>query len=188
MIGPWRRLEYRTEERGADSDFGHHSKVWTYSAGSLPAVVSFDYPFSNWHELTGCYEKTGWFVVERELHQGADGWCYVKVHMVKPTGEHGSLWFSLFDEAGDGMAPPGDMPAWKRVVERSDMAPVWALVRGKGLARNAVRDTSYQFQLFVSGSTELTKRERDCVQQQFLGLRSTLQKQWVTEVQREPGS
>jgi len=54
-LASWQRIEYETVERELGSDEGEHSSKWTYQFQDHKAIVSVDYPFLGWHELTCCY-------------------------------------------------------------------------------------------------------------------------------------
>ncbi len=61
--GPFNFRRFEESDRGKDSSWGEHSKIWYYDA----AVVSLDYEFVDWHELTDCYKAQGWVMQQRKV-------------------------------------------------------------------------------------------------------------------------
>lgn len=104
--GRWSRREFEFAHRAEGSNFGRHSQIWKYAGGER-AIVSFDYPFSGWHELSECYATQGWAIESREAINPIDGRPgYVVMSMNhRPTGRHGRVWFALFDKTGRYMTP-----------------------------------------------------------------------------------
>lgn len=55
------------DSRRDDSQWGARSQNWKYRKGSKEIVVSLDYPFLGWHDLTTCYAVDGWKIDNREV-------------------------------------------------------------------------------------------------------------------------
>jgi hypothetical protein len=107
QIGPWQREGESTfESRDRNDPFGAHSRTWRYQTKSgLAAVVSFDYPFPEWHDLRICYRGTGWGVskVDTFTHAaapGGDGLECMRCELTEPFEHRGYIWFGEFDQAG----------------------------------------------------------------------------------------
>ncbi len=65
--GEWRLVSFDSQQRDVDNNVGQFSKIWTYQSPEYSAIVSFDYPFKGWHELTECYRNIGWRVFGRTV-------------------------------------------------------------------------------------------------------------------------
>ena len=55
-------------------------------------VVSCDFPFGEWHELSGCYRGIGWQLQSHEIRQvagedGAPGYEATNLELTKPNGD-----------------------------------------------------------------------------------------------------
>src|SRR5262249_31416119 len=64
----WERQAFATETRTPGSAFGEFSRTWTYARGGDVAILSLDYPFPGWHDLTRCYTGQGWVIDEEMVH------------------------------------------------------------------------------------------------------------------------
>jgi exosortase len=91
--------------REHSNENGRLSDVWTYRAPTSMATVAHDQLFYGWHELTSCYTSVGWELVGRETHTDLP-WGFCSAEFVRPTGEHGYLWFSLYGLDGTPLNPP----------------------------------------------------------------------------------
>jgi exosortase len=107
QIDQWQREGDSTfESRDRNDPFGAHSRTWRYQTkNGLAAVVSFDYPFPEWHDLRICYRGTGWGVskVDTFTHAaapGGDGLEYMRCELTEPFEHRGYIWFGEFDQAG----------------------------------------------------------------------------------------
>jgi exosortase len=105
QIGGWvRQKDFSFESRDRDNPFGAHSRTWQYrSKSGLLAVISFDYPFPEWHDLRMCYQSIGWGMPNSETFAAADGPVKldcVKFELTKPFERRGYGWFTEFDQTG----------------------------------------------------------------------------------------
>lgn len=103
----WQRQPESTfEKRDVDSPFGAHSRTWRYkSKNGIVAVVSFDYPFPEWHDLRKCYRAIGWNVrvtnpYDAQPNANGPKLPCVAFEMAKPYEERGYGWFVEFDQSG----------------------------------------------------------------------------------------
>ena len=70
--GSWILKEYETEQRERGSDQGAYSEIWRYISQSATALVSVDYPFHGWHDLSTCYSSRGWTPLSSEIIDGTE--------------------------------------------------------------------------------------------------------------------
>jgi exosortase len=93
------------EKRDRSNPFGAHSRTWQYrSPAGMVAILSFDYPFPEWHDLRLCYKSVGWTLDSSSKYETATApdtklEC-VKFEMSKPFEERGYCWFTEFDQTG----------------------------------------------------------------------------------------
>ena len=93
------------EKRDRDNPFGAHSRTWQYrNKQSVLGIISFDYPFPEWHDLRLCYTAVGWTMDKSAMFNvqtapDAKLEC-VKFEIRKPFEERGYGWFTEFDQTG----------------------------------------------------------------------------------------
>jgi exosortase len=127
--GAWTRRGFRVEERDSSSAFGEHSRIWTFEQQGMAVVLSADFVFPEYHELTACYAGVGWKLVSRRVEQPEEARRpFVEATFTKPGGEHAYLLFDVFDAQGDPYEPPSGgllHPQLRRVL--SGAATRWTL-------------------------------------------------------------
>ena len=104
-IGGWERQKGASfESRDRDNPFGADSRTWQYrSKNGLLAVVSFDYPFPEWHDLRDRYQSIGWNMTNSAFFEAKDAAVKldcVKFEIAKPIVLKGYGWFTEFDQNG----------------------------------------------------------------------------------------
>lgn len=106
--GRWRRQGFAAASRNPGSAFGEFSRTWTYHLAANAGVVSLDYPFPTWHDLTRCYTGQGWVVEEQVLRPGTHPGSnegFVEAKLVRPGYRSGFLLFAQFDRRGTPLEP-----------------------------------------------------------------------------------
>ena len=147
----WRCTDFHATRRERNSTFGEHSQAWTLAGEGARAVVSLDYPFSGWHELTECYAAQGWSITSRRVDDSAHSAGErnlneipaVEVRMVHaPTARYGLLRFALVRADGRALRPraAGELDELRDRV--SDRLRAWGADDGRAA-------TTFQVQLFV---------------------------------------
>jgi hypothetical protein len=169
-LAGWNQVGYTTQEH--DRTMGDFRHIWTYRLEGCECMVSVDYAFHGWHELSACYVATGWKVLQRTetgsrsaAAQGPE--FYAEVEMTKPGGERGLLLFGLFSESGRVC----DTRA-RGLVERLAANPLWNGL--PGMERFAAQESTLQAQVFVAPSAPLLPAEREAVERLFLAARQEL--------------
>ena len=181
----WSVVKYKIDNRERGSDLGKRSDRWVYRAPSCVAQVSLDQTFPGWHELTTCYQNSGWKLKKRvrkdaklEIpdesgNAGTVSWPYVVGEFEKPTGERGFLVFSLFNTDGAPVDPPA---SWNRLTYF--ISGIKNRLSGR-LRTQFFNTATYQIQAFVSGYGELDVDTRTEVEDRYLRLREITRQRYI---------
>src|SRR5262249_1414376 len=149
-------------------EFGEHSRCWSYRFGPHQAVASVDYLFSDWHDLTNCYQGGGWALHRRTIED--EPGAFATGDFTKGTAEHGTLYFSAIDSRGLILAP-GESRRWY------DRLAVWREPTWNSLwERFQKRGRLYQVQLYIQSGRPLTALEREQARAFFLEVRKRAMK------------
>lgn len=169
-INGWVQRNFRENEREASSIFGKYSRGWTYTSGAKAFNVSFDFPFSGWHELTMCYRSVGWQIVSREeFHpENQPDWNLVRVRMVNSAGEQAFLVFGLTD----GFDQSYSQPRMNRLRIGLDQGAL-----GRIMGKRPLSPVTYQFQVFANNPNELTEADEAELIDLYIELRQALYSQ-----------
>jgi exosortase len=175
----WSRQGYYPESRNPGSEFGEHSKTWTFQAGPQTAALSLDYTFPGWHDLTRCYTGQGWTIDEQAVRKASardDGPTerFVALKLTKPGYRSGYLVFSQFDRDGAPLEPRLGAAYLSLYRQEAALHRWWSGLHGDmGLDRADPTGPVYQLQLFVESYSPLTPAEQSAAEALFLcGLRT----------------
>jgi exosortase len=110
-ISGWEQVSFQQGTQSSDPTHGPQWAAWKYRKGGLVAVVSFDFPFYSWHNLTVCYEGAGWKAGSWESRNVLDGAAGLRADAVRFTlersgTERGVVFFNLFDTTGQMLPAP----------------------------------------------------------------------------------
>ena len=144
-------LEFRRTTRNKNSTYGPYSSSWTFSDTNTgqPVVVSLDYIFLGWHELSVCYRASGW-KIERIVVPDPE-WNSVELFMKNDHGNYGFCVFSLFDFKGEPVEP------------FSDNLGFFMLRLRNRIARELTSKTTFQIQCFSQSFQEFSKDQLDAI-------------------------
>lgn len=156
-VGVWRQIDHNVVHRSSGSAFGEHSQQWMYTSAIGTAIVSFDYPFDRWHNLTTCYELEGWTTTRYafETIAGADRERVpvVAVHLDNAAKmKQGCLLFTLVDREGRSEAPANVAGAPSTMLRHR--------LRRAGLTGP---EALLQVQVMVHTNTPISESDRDQV-------------------------
>lgn len=174
-IAGWTLVDgsYKNEQRRADSQWGARSQTWKYRQGTQELVVSVDYPFRGWHELTICYEADGWTregrtvidlpkVAALEGIVKPDEKCVVAVFRRPEVSAYGYL---LFESLNDRHQPIPIPRGGRDVVQklRDRLTAFGERVSTFGASGNGLNDQtqSFQLQVFMQGFVASDDKDRD---------------------------
>ena len=103
-IDGWKLVgEPKPQSKTAAYEDGVHSHIWKLQKNGMQAIVSLDYPFFGYHDVTVCYRNSGWTVNESKLLQAAaenDFIPNMEIVLAKPGGVKAILLYSTVDESG----------------------------------------------------------------------------------------
>ena len=103
-IDGWKLVgEPKPQSKTAAYEDGVHSHIWKLQKNGMQAIVSLDYPFFGYHDVTVCYRNSGWAVNESKLLQAAaenDFIPNMEIVLAKPGGVKAILLYSTVDESG----------------------------------------------------------------------------------------
>jgi exosortase len=181
-LAGWHRQGYSEETRASHSAFGEHSKMWIYRRPLTQAVLSLDYPFPAWHDLTRCYTSQGWVIDEEAIQPSAlpDNASYVALRLTKPGYHSGYLLFAEIDGKGKILATRFGGGELSLVRHRQILHRLQA--RFTGESTDNIGDPAgpiYQMQLFVDSYTPLPPAERRRAQELFEQSLQRLQRRWT---------
>lgn len=155
-IGRWHRTGFQRESRALTDYMGRNSASWSFRSGDVDIVVSVDYPFLGWHELTHCYEAQGCVISERNIHPEKNGIRTVSCEVLSSGDTKGELWFSEFLQSGESLVPlgtnAGTTQYWLSRIQSS-------FLRQSASIRS--NPSNYQIQLLATRKTPLSLSERD---------------------------
>ena len=192
QLETWTLLEdgYSNERRDRGSDLGRWTDRWRYKSLNCNATVSFDQTFPGWHELTTCYRNGGWKLVggsrkvidtkEPGEPEGTENWQYVEARFTRETGERGYLLFSLFDGAGQGMAPPLQADGLQALYERATNRLT------NRVRRSLFSSEAYQCQTFIQHYGELSPEVEEDIKNRYRDVRQRLRTKFVERKGTQP--
>ena len=103
-IDGWKLVgEPKPQSKTAAYEDGVHSHIWKLQKNGMQAIVSLDYPFFGYHDVTVCYRNSGWTVNESKLLQAAAENGFIpnmEIVLAKPGGVKAILLYSTVDEGG----------------------------------------------------------------------------------------
>jgi len=117
-IDGWKLVgEPKPLSKTAAYEDGVHSHIWKLQKDGMQAVVSLDYPFFGYHDVTLCYRNSGWTVNERKLLQASAENGLISNMQVLLTREGGlkaMLFYSTVDERGIWLEDSPDRSAYNK--------------------------------------------------------------------------
>ncbi len=143
------RGEFNSPKRNSNDIMGEHSRQWKYDGREFAMLVSVDFVFRDFHELTVCYEGLGWNLVSRRVftRPGTEQ-RLVEASFTKETGDRAYLLFGSFNNAGDNVEPPD--------------ADLGSGLRARLFKANAgVPGGVYQTQALIQSRNEMTDENRE---------------------------
>lgn len=167
-FGSWELEEFVTETRAGNSQWGEFSHTWKYRTPTgKRAVISVDYPFRGWHELTICYVADGWNLTDRAVVPfapsagfPAEDKCVVAEIERPGMNQFACLAWGVFDERQQPMGMPEALGTWTRLRQRVEN--FWLRLRTLGAVQGDSHNDAqtYQLQVLVQGFAPVSTEER----------------------------
>lgn len=193
QLGPFQFLKFDESDRSKDNSWGEHSKLWIYNSGpSSVSVVSLDYEFVDWHELTECYKAQGWVMVKRAVFTPNDplakdgGKPYgpvVAAWFVNLDGRNKYLLFGLYDRKGRPMEPNDTRSL---VTELTGRFKSWFRTGDAGGSDAEV--LCYQLQTFIDSDRLLDERGMQSALELHATARARVEAAFLKPTSKEGGS
>ena len=108
-------FRHETFRHGLDSRLGENADIWHCGLEGMEgqATIVLSQPYSEWHELSLCYERDGWVLLNRTLLGHSDRlsaeWigppCALARYRINEVG-FAYLFFTGFDAEGETLVPP----------------------------------------------------------------------------------
>lgn len=186
-IQGWRLRDdgYSFVQRRADSQWGAKSQTWRYVKGPKELVISVDYPFLGWHELTICYRADGWNMESRKVvdvqrdQQSADvigenEKCVETVLQKPQDGAYGFLMFTSFNDRQEALPVAQQLSLYQRLLDRVNS--FWDRLRTMGAVGSGKDDQvqSFQMQVFLQLPATPTELDREEARAVFSEIRTRL--------------
>lgn len=172
QIEGFRVIDYSSEARNRNNNWGQYSNVWRLRGHGLNAFVSCDHPFLDWHYLNLCYTGSGWTVNPTSEFRDDPEWRSATFELKdEQLGRHGRVIYSHFSASGRPMQPsiPGFSVAYVfGRLQDSFSRGLWSL-----MSEPADR-TSYQVQIFADSSREITDEQLVALKKLHLATRGLL--------------
>jgi hypothetical protein len=177
---------FTNEQRRADSQWGARSHTWRYRKGPRELIVSIDYPFRGWHELTICYRADGWRMQQREVIEvprdgsaaevvAAGERCVESVLHRPELGNYAYLLFTTFNDRQKSLPVPAErLDAFQKLRER--VASFGERLRTMGASGGGMNDQvqSFQLQVLLQSAEQTTERDRREAMELFVAFRERL--------------
>lgn len=115
----WTMTDFRRETRNPSSEFGEHSRQWTYERQGQVITVSIDYPFNDWHKLDTNYREMGWDV--ESATPLPDGSTALE-HALSNSEDAGLLIYDIVDHLGQPYQPSLGQridPRWREIFNKN---------------------------------------------------------------------
>jgi len=103
-IDGWKLVsESKPKPNTAAYEDGVHSHIWKLQKGGMQSIISLDYPFFGYHDVTVCYRNSGWTIDETKLLQATSENAFIphmEIMLARPGGTKALLFYSTVDEGG----------------------------------------------------------------------------------------
>jgi exosortase len=156
-LGAWRQVPLDAADMQHTYPHGLVSEVWHYQLGKLTALVTFDGPFSSWHELTRCYQSQGWQVSQRSVQEPDSSSPFVEVQFDQPLKAQALLYFGMRKQAG----------GWLKAERSPGSARERFLTRFTELSAREPDSTIVQVQVLAQSYSPLSAEERQQLRELF---------------------
>jgi exosortase len=170
VIEPYVQVNFKKIERFEGTDaYGRRSDEWIYAKDAQNlVVVSFDWPFRKFHDLSECYVGQGWQVDmttfrEKEGSKKPAVWSQMKLR--QPGGRHGYAAFTALNFQGEAIGPE---PRFFGALARHEQALQSLydrIFRPDQFKAPKALGPTYQFQVFVNRDEPISAEQQQEAQE-----------------------
>jgi exosortase len=158
VINQWQLKKFEMEERGDDSLFAPESYLWIYESKNLTATVSFDAPYSEFHDLAFCYRGIGWDAKLTHSYQKDSETGMSLLEMEKPD-QYGVVYFAGYSKDGKLVRPANEFSPTTRFLRNIELATGRLAIPSGDVNRNGEALPISQIQIFVQSATPISDEE-----------------------------
>lgn len=170
-------VNYSTETRSDNSNWGEFSNLWQCTGHGLSVVVSCDHPFLDWHYLNLCYTGNGWTVLPADELSDDPEWHAATFAMTEDQlGRHGRVIYSHFTADGDPMQPSNPGLSVGYLIDRVRQHAargLWSLLTDPD------NRTTYQVQVFAESGNPVSSEQLTALRRLHLTTRRLLQEHFI---------
>jgi hypothetical protein len=168
----FRRAGFGKERRITGSAFGEKSSAWLYGKGAQTGVIiSLDYPFPKFHDLTPCYVGRGWSIdnattkADPKDPKAPAIWHEFDMH--KTGGRFGYVVYTEFNAEGDALSGESRLLGTLQRHERALQALYDRIFRPAEFSAPKPMGPAYQIQAFTEGDRALEPEEKAEIREMF---------------------
>lgn len=186
QLAEMKRETFKHKVRSPNAIWARNSFVWNYRRPGLNAIVSWDMPWNEWHNLNGCYRNLGWrntatYAIP-SLTDPAPGFHHSELQM-QDRGRFGFVIFSAIDRHGQHVPEVQFKQAASALGNPSAFfRHALAAIGFGGRPVNVVtpdRLPASTIQVYAESTAPLTEHQLDQLRKLFIEARSTLRSSLV---------
>ena len=188
-IDGWKLVgEPKPQSKTAAYEDGVHSHIWKLQKNGMQAIVSLDYPFFGYHDVTVCYRNSGWAVNESKLLQAAAENGFIpnmEIVLAKPGGVKAILLYSTVDESGIWLEDSPNRSAYNKkgepLQEGNLFERLFSRLRLIPYANESYDlAVNFRIQTLAAAQSGLSSAQKQEVEKLFHKVRPMLAEQFVT--------
>ena len=188
-IDGWKLVgDPKPQSKTAAYEDGVHSHIWKLQKNGMQAIVSLDYPFFGYHDVTVCYRNSGWTVNESKLLQTAAENGFIpnmEIVMAKPGGVKAILLYSTVDESGIWLEDSPSRSAYNKkgepLQEGNLFERLFSRLRLIPYANESYDlAVNFRIQTLAAAQSGLSSAQKQEVEKLFQKVRPMLAEQFVT--------
>jgi len=188
-IDGWKLVgDPKPQSKTAAYEDGVHSHIWKLQKNGMQAIVSLDYPFFGYHDVTVCYRNSGWTVNESKLLQAAAENGFIpnmEIVLAKPGGVKAILLYSTIDESGIWLEDSPNRSAYNKKGEPLQEGNLFERLLSRFRLIPYANESydlavNFRIQTLAAAQSGLSSTQKQEVEKLFHKVRPLLAEQFVT--------
>jgi len=188
-IDGWKLVgDPKPQSKTAAYEDGVHSHIWKLQKNGMQAIVSLDYPFFGYHDVTVCYRNSGWTVNESKLLQAAAENGFIpnmEIVLAKPGGVKAILLYSTVDESGIWLEDSPNRSAYNKKGEPLQEGNLFERLLSRFRLIPYANESydlavNFRIQTLAAAQSGLSSTQKQEVEKLFHKVRPLLAEQFVT--------